>query len=343
MMKPNVLICGQTGVGKSSVVNFLFKKNVADIGNNGEACSRGITLYEGELLNIYDSEGYEIGEEKQSEYKTMLEDFLRTKTGNEAVQVVWYAISGAGNRYTSLDLEIIRSLSDKKYMVCILLTKIDEMEESQMNDMYNDISRDISPLNVFKTSNKDYVQTFCDWNALTMWTCTAWQDALNERTATFQRLEENRKQARIAVTAATVAAAGVGASPIPFSDAFLLAPIQTAMILKVTSLYDIHLAEGVVTSIVGTILATALGRSVAGNLIKLIPGIGSIAGAAINASTAGIITTAIGNALIAFCHKRQQDILEGKSNVQNMEEILASKDFIKQVLDNAKKEKEKNK
>ncbi|MDR0629304.1 MAG: 50S ribosome-binding GTPase [Treponema sp.] len=94
---PNILICGQTGVGKSSIVNYLFNETVAVSGDNGEPCTRGITLFRNDTVNIYDSEGYEIGGEKQAHYERLIfDDFLakrKSAVDAEAVHLIWYAVS----------------------------------------------------------------------------------------------------------------------------------------------------------------------------------------------------------------------------------------------------------
>lgn len=47
--------------------------------------------------------------------------------------------------------------------------------------------------------------------------------------------------------------------------------------------------------------ATIIGKTVATNLMKLVPGAGSVAGGAISAGTAGVITLALGKAFIEVC------------------------------------------
>ena len=47
--------------------------------------------------------------------------------------------------------------------------------------------------------------------------------------------------------------------------------------------------------------ATLAGKTIASNLPKLVPGIGSVAGGVISAGTAGVVTFAMGKAFIEVC------------------------------------------
>lgn len=96
------------------------------------------------------------------------------------------------------------------------------------------------------------------------------------------------------------AAALIGASPVPGSDAVLLTGLQTKMMNDIMNAYGIH--AGLFTyieEIIGAKVVSMLGKAIAGNLIKLIPGVGSLFGGAINASVASGITYAMGKGLIA--------------------------------------------
>ena len=98
-------------------------------------------------------------------------------------------------------------------------------------------------------------------------------------------------------TAAT-AAATTAASPIPFSDAALLIPIQVTMITGLNKANGANISRGVVEGFKKAIKVSGVGKSVAGNLLKFIPGVGTIAGGTINAGVAVGFTEALGFAIV---------------------------------------------
>ena len=102
-------------------------------------------------------------------------------------------------------------------------------------------------------------------------------------------------------------ATGAGASRIPFSDALILVPIQIGMLAGVSATFGIEVPRAflstLVAAIAGTAGATFLGRPVGSNLLKFIPGLGTIAGGAISSTTPAGPTTALGEIYIAVLGK----------------------------------------
>ena len=117
-------------------------------------------------------------------------------------------------------------------------------------------------------------------------------------------LEEKKRQAQAAVATATLAAAGEGAAPIPFSDCALMIPTQLGMIASITVIFGFDVNKSIITALlsstIGTGGATLLGKTVVTNILKFIPGVGTVAGGAISAGTAGVITAALGEAYIGI-------------------------------------------
>ncbi|WP_238524153.1 DUF697 domain-containing protein [Helicobacter pylori] len=105
---------------------------------------------------------------------------------------------------------------------------------------------------------------------------------------------------------ASGAAGAAGLIPIPFSDAFAIAPIQAGMIYKMNDAFEVSLSKSVApTFITGILGVTAIGQGARAfvNMIKFVPGLGSVVGAAISGATAVVITEGIGFAYLKVLEK----------------------------------------
>ncbi|GAA9203009.1 hypothetical protein BTM368_07300 [Helicobacter pylori] len=117
-----------------------------------------------------------------------------------------------------------------------------------------------------------------------------------------------RKQAMIdegktIIHLASVAAGGVGLSPIPFSDALAIAPIQAGMIYNMNDAFGMDLEDSVaaslITGLLGVTAVAQVGRTLVNGLLKFIPVVGSVAGS----TTAAVITEGIGFAYLKVLKK----------------------------------------
>lgn len=108
-----------------------------------------------------------------------------------------------------------------------------------------------------------------------------------------------------AVAVAVAATATTGAIPIPFADAPMMIAEQVALMATICGIYGIDVGKDglkmLAITAIGAGGATIVGKTVAGNLFKLIPGAGSVVGGAISAGTAGVVTLAMGKAFIEVC------------------------------------------
>lgn len=113
------------------------------------------------------------------------------------------------------------------------------------------------------------------------------------------------EKAENAVAVAVAATATTGAIPIPFADAPLLVGEQVALMARICVIYGIDIGKDGLRMLAVTALsaggATIVGKTIATNLLKLIPGAGTAAGSAISAGTAGVVTLAMGKAFIEIC------------------------------------------
>jgi uncharacterized protein (DUF697 family) len=112
-----------------------------------------------------------------------------------------------------------------------------------------------------------------------------------------------KKQSHLIVAGAATAAATAGAVPIPFADAIVIVPIQVGMLAGITATFGLSLNEGMLTSVVASLVggagATVIGRALVGALLKFVPGVGTVVGGVISATTAAVLTTALGETYIA--------------------------------------------
>ncbi|WRF12168.1 DUF697 domain-containing protein [Helicobacter pylori] len=139
------------------------------------------------------------------------------------------------------------------------------------------------------------------------------QDAMRNHFLRVQKVNiQKRKQAMIEecktiIHVASSAAGGAGLIPIPFSDAFAIAPIQAGMIYKMNDAFGIDLDKSVGASLIAGLLSVTavaqVGRTLVNGFLKFIPVVGSVVGAAISGATAVVITEGIGFAYLKVLEK----------------------------------------
>jgi uncharacterized protein (DUF697 family) len=115
-------------------------------------------------------------------------------------------------------------------------------------------------------------------------------------------IDLKKRHARMIVAGAAASAASIGAAPIPFADAALIVPIQIGMVAGISATFGLSLPESFLSSMIASTLtgtgATMTGRAIVTGLFKLVPGVGTLIGSAISATTAAAVTTAFGEAYI---------------------------------------------
>ncbi|GAA7222185.1 hypothetical protein HpCK27_00500 [Helicobacter pylori] len=123
---------------------------------------------------------------------------------------------------------------------------------------------------------------------------------------------QKRKQVMIEecktiIHAASGMAGIAGLIPIPFSDAFAIAPIQAGMIYKMNDAFGIDLDKSVGASLIAGLLGVTavaqVGRTLVNGSLKFIPIVGSVVGAVISGTTAAVITKGIGFAYLKVLKK----------------------------------------
>lgn len=150
----NLLILGQTGVGKSSLINALFGEIVAKAGP-GKPISTHIKKYETELdgkkVNLYDSMGFEVNNEKCiKDIKNALKERSADKDIKDWFHSVTYCIQAGGLKIQDFDIKMIKQFADEKYNIIIALTKSDQIGKAKREEFIEIIKKEVK-----KATKKD--------------------------------------------------------------------------------------------------------------------------------------------------------------------------------------------
>ena len=297
--KPNVLMAGYTGSGKTSLALAILGDMVSDdkIGN-GAPKTMGYDKYENEHICLWDSKGLELGETEEA-FTDETREFVRQRQDDTNVDnhihLVWYVIQGSGARVTDCDINLIKKIFNPENVI-VVISKADITRPNQLEALRAKIiEAGIPAERIVATSDEEAGAEGCkelmelSYRILP----AAYKDAFMEAQsidmeAKIMAVYDKAFKAKGIVTTAAVTAGGIGATPIPIADAALLIPVQIGMIAALAALYGLkeeaikHSALPFVGKVAGMFAVTSI--------LKFIPGLGS----AVSATVATVLTGAMG-------------------------------------------------
>lgn len=336
----NLAIFGKTGTGKSTLVNAIFGQDVAATGT-GRPVTTGLDYYihPNGLLGIYDSRGFETGEAGDRILGALEEVVEGTRQADaiEQIHAAWYTVRWSDRRFESHQEAFVGRLHDLGLPVIFVLTQVPRLESGQTHEDALEFARYIAGLGmplaaggrVYLTNAKEdpFLHTVVfGLQELLDATFETIPEAATAALSAAQQLDWGRKRqaAKKIITASAASALATGATPIPFSDAAVLVPLQIGMIARLTAAYGSHLPSAQLASLVGSMMlasgATTAGRWMVSSLLRVVPG-GQPAAMVISGSVAASMTTAMGWAWVAVL---ERFLMSGQTqDIESMRTVFA--------------------
>jgi len=309
--KVNIIVAGKTGVGKSSLINYIFGKEVAKVGD-GQPVTQEIQEYdfENDNITLFDTKGIEAKDYEKTldNIKKYLELKQDSPDENDDIHIAWLCISERGDRVEEADRELLKILSEAGIPVIGVFTKRESKRESNfVNKVVEDNLLPEAKAIVRVRSITEEVEIEDNLVELKpkgaeelleetyKYMSEGRRNAIKKaQTAVLKdRIEAMSKEADVLTNWYAAGAAAIGATPLPFADSLALAALQTKMVVDINTIYRVDAGTHTFTDIAAaliTITGVAQVGKLAAGLLKVIPVIGWTA----NAGVAAGITKGIG-------------------------------------------------
>lgn len=361
MQKGNVLVVGNSGVGKSTLINAVLGKEVAKTGFGIEGTQKRLDIYESEEIpfRIIDTMGFEPTFLKQWQAINAVKDWSKksAQEGNEDTQinVIWFCVEGTSSKLFPKTIENLSKATAmwKSIPIITVITKsyaegdrvknIEMVQHAFATQKKSKNLKKIIPVvaEMFKINDFSYAppEGITELIDATNKLIPEGIQAATNDLANF-KLNRKRMLAQSTVAGLTLTGVGVGAVPLPIPDAAVLTPLEALEINAIAKVYGINQDENS-KKIVDTIInagVVGMAAKTAVSALKAIPGI-NIGGVIINAIVAGGIVATIGEGSIYIF----EQIYLGKKSYEDIDwvtKVIESKftnDFIKKLEDVAKK------
>lgn len=353
--KLNIMVCGKTGVGKSTLISSIFTDDKIETGV-GLPVTTGIDEYtrDGMPLSIFDCPGFELDNQQREDIMNR----IRSTVKKHNIHCIWYCINVMASKIEMPEAESIKKLQSitipngengyKNLPVVIVLTQAYAEDRTKgLKDVIIDKCglKSISMVDIIAKDDNIGGRKIKKRNLDTLIDVTVKKMPENVQ-KTFIAMQmvnirQKQKKSNEIITITALSAFATGAVPLPFADAPIIAAAQVAMITKITVIYGFDINNGTLVALVSSALgaggATILGKEIVAWLLKM-TGCGSVLGGAISGLTAMIITVALGEAYISLMNL----VFAGKLKIEDLAGKKGQKIFV-ELFKKALKNKDKSK
>lgn len=356
MERGNVLVIGNSGVGKSTLINAVLGDEKAKTGYGSSGITKKLEIYESEEVpfRIIDTVGFEPSFMKQQKAINAVKKWSKNsvKEGEEdtKINLIWFCIEGTTRK---LFPKAIKDLSRatamwKSVPIVVAITKSYSVPERKENI---EMVKEVFDSQKKKSKNlKAIIPVVASTYTLNE-TAFAAPEGISELIDVTNKLMpegikasesdvnnfkliRKRALAQSVVGVSTASAVAIGAVPKSLSDAMILAPIEGAEIGALARIYEINKSENskeLTDSIIEIGTVSVAAKAVIKS-VNAIPNI-KITGKILNAIIAGAVVAAIGEGSIYVFDK----IYTGEKSIEDIEWVKSvmnsklSSDFINNV------------
>lgn len=320
----NILLIGKSGVGKSTLVNSIFRERIADTGIGKPVTKHLQKISRKDVpITLYDTRGLELSPEVQKNVETEIFNLIKENKGTkDEIHIAYYCIQGTSSRIEDTEIKMLEAISEKIPVILILTQAIGEQAktfEAVLKEMNLSVAAIHSVLAEPYVISEDYTVQPFGLKELIDRTVNIIPEKAQKAFINAQQVDIERKvqSAKTWANRYILTTFGVGFTPIPFSDASIIVPMQITLLTHITVIFGVSIDRATMLSVIaavgGTGSATFLGRTIVSNAFKFIPGVGTIVGGLISGTTASIITRALADSYIQVLKVMALNELDGES------------------------------
>lgn len=339
MDKGNILVIGDSGVGKSTLINAVLGEEIAESGFGDKGTTKELKVYESDVLDfrIIDTVGFEPSFFKRmwaiNAVKKWSKNAVKEGKENSDINVIWFCVEGTSSK---LFPETIKSLAKATSIypsvpIIVVITKSYSKPEREKNiQMVKEVFekqknaknlKGIIPVValIYEIDEEQFVAQEGITELIDM-TYNLIPEGMQAAKKDIEAFKLNRKRsfAQTAIATFTLSAVAIAAIPIPLSDAVLLSPLEIGEINSLAKIYGIKNDKNSKRFLNSVVEAGTVGvaAKAAINALKAIPAI-NLAASVINAAVAGAIVLGIGE----ICVYTYEQIYLGNKSLDDVDWI----------------------
>ena len=311
----NILVAGQTGVGKSTLVNAVLGRTAAPTAR-GKPVTQHAKWYGSDALplRLVDTRGLEAKEYGLTlrAIRSEIEHSRAERSERDQIHLAWVCIAAPSSRVQDCEVDVIRVLNLHDIPVIVVLTKDDGEEENEESD--GGFAGTVAQILAGRRAEVSGIirvralaharHPAAGLDSLFAATFAALPEAHRTAFAAAQKVSRGQSLSRAAgyVNAAAGAAAVASMVPVLSAAVVALAVIQGTMLAGIGRAFGfapgwrqvLHL----VSVLLGCMATTVAGGWAVAGALEVIPGPDAVTGAVLNGIIAGSVTWLLGQATL---------------------------------------------